>query len=192
MTKICPKCNTENSDSSGFCQNCGTKLKESVTAPSENKKPKGGASGWWSKQSSGGKAAIMLVGVCVIGLIVIVGLAGMISSDKTTTTSSSSPSSSSVSTSSQLAGNITVLSSSGRRDSIGNYIVSGEVQNNYNTDKKYVEISGTGYDSTGKVVATHTTYASLESIPAGGTSPFTLYLDDENDQISTYKLQAQA
>jgi hypothetical protein len=188
MTKICPNCNKVNVDSAGFCQNCGTKLKESVTAPSKNKETKSGASGWWSKQSSGGKAAIMLVGVCVLGLIVIVGLAGMISSDKTTTTSSSSPS---VSTSSQPTGNITVLSSSARRDSIGNYIVSGEVQNNYNTDKKYVEISGIGYDSTGKVVATHTTYASLDSIPAGGTSPFTLYLDDENDQITTYKLQAQ-
>ncbi len=26
MTKTCPKCKTENPDSSGFCQDCGTDL----------------------------------------------------------------------------------------------------------------------------------------------------------------------
>ncbi|HII84081.1 MAG TPA: DUF3426 domain-containing protein [Methanobacterium subterraneum] len=186
MTKICPNCNKVNADSAGFCQNCGEELGKSEPLPPTTKSS-GGASAWWGKQSSNAKAAIIIAGICCIGLIAVVGLVGMYSPDKTTSTSTSS-----VSTSTQPTGNITVLSSSPRRDGIGNYIVSGEVQNNYNTPKKYVQISGTGYDSTGKVVATHTTYASLDSIPAGGTSPFTLYLDDENDQITTYKLQAEA
>lgn len=96
MTKICPDCKTVNSDSSGFCQNCGAELKESVevskngkdhiiippkgknikAAPINNKSG-GGIGGWWSRQSSGGKAAVGLVGLCCIGLILIIAIGGM-------------------------------------------------------------------------------------------------------------------
>ena len=96
MTKVCPDCKTVNSDSSGFCQNCGAELVESVevskntkdhiiippkgkdvkTASMDNKS-KGGVGGWWSRQSSGGKAAVGLVGLCCIGLILIIAIGGM-------------------------------------------------------------------------------------------------------------------
>ena len=40
MTKICPKCKTENSNSAGFCQTCGGQLGE----PTEDKPSGGGLS----------------------------------------------------------------------------------------------------------------------------------------------------
>lgn len=47
-------------------------------------------SSWWSKQSSGAKLAIGIVGICCLGLILIVGFGAMASPDKTTTTTSQS------------------------------------------------------------------------------------------------------
>ncbi|EKQ51309.1 MAG: hypothetical protein B655_2229, partial [Methanobacterium sp. Maddingley MBC34] len=82
MTKICPKCNTKNADSSGFCQNCGEELPESTSKPSKT----GGIGAWWSKRGSGAKVGIIVAGLCCIGLIAIVVLAGMASPDKTTST----------------------------------------------------------------------------------------------------------
>ena len=87
MTKSCPKCKTENSDEAGFCQSCGTELKN-VTGKVKTGEPSGGGiTAWWNKQSNGGKAAIGVVGVCCIGLILIVAIGGILSPDKTTTTS---------------------------------------------------------------------------------------------------------
>ncbi|MBI5681269.1 MAG: hypothetical protein HZC47_10275 [Methanobacterium sp.] len=45
---------------------------------------------WWSKQSSGVKAAIGIVGICCLGLILIVGFGAMASPDKTTSTANQS------------------------------------------------------------------------------------------------------
>lgn len=93
MTKVCPKCKTDNTDSAGFCQSCGEELKEAVTIPQNDVEPSSGVGGWWNKQSNGGKAAIGIVGICCIGLILIVAISGMFSPDKTTTTPSTTPSS---------------------------------------------------------------------------------------------------
>lgn len=82
MTKICPKCNTENADSSGFCQNCGEELPEATSKPSKT----GVIGAWWNKRGSGAKVGIIIAGICCIGLIAIVVLAGMASPDKTTST----------------------------------------------------------------------------------------------------------
>ena len=137
------------------------------------------------------------MGVCCLGLILIVAIGGMFSPDKTTTTAptttqtSTQPTTTTTQPTQTSTGSMQVLSSSSRRDSIGNYIISGEIKNNYNTPVTYPQIVGTGYDSSGKVVASHTTYADLDTIPAGGTSPFECYLDDENNQIVKYQLQTQ-
>jgi hypothetical protein len=80
MTKICPNCQTENQDSSEFCQNCGNKM-EGIE---KSTPPKTGLKGWWDKQSNGIKA-LSIIGVCCLGLIVIVAIGGMLSPDKTTT-----------------------------------------------------------------------------------------------------------
>ena len=82
LTKICPDCNTDNLDSAGFCQSCGSdlaKLNETET----NVKSRGGLGGFWNKQSGKSKAAIGVVGICCIGLILIILIAGMASPDKT-------------------------------------------------------------------------------------------------------------
>jgi hypothetical protein len=93
MTKICPKCKTENMDDAGFCQNCGEELDEAVKVPVKGNgtgfktKETGAATGgWWSKQSTGVKAGIGIAGVCCIGLILLVALGGFLSPDKTNNT----------------------------------------------------------------------------------------------------------
>lgn len=48
--------------------------------------------GWWAKQSSGAKIAIGVVCLCCVGLIAIVGLAGMMAPDATTSSSDTSSS----------------------------------------------------------------------------------------------------
>lgn len=69
MTKVCPKCKTENDDSSAFCQNCGEKLGMSEAAPKKEKPIQGG---WWSKQTSGAKMAVILVALFGVALILVV------------------------------------------------------------------------------------------------------------------------
>ncbi|EKQ50789.1 MAG: hypothetical protein B655_2304 [Methanobacterium sp. Maddingley MBC34] len=85
MTKICPNCKTENMDSAEFCQNCGTELpKFSYNVPPKEdtpSQPKSG--GWWGKQTTLVKI-ISVVGVCCVGLIVLIVLAGIFFPDATT------------------------------------------------------------------------------------------------------------
>ncbi|WP_342593129.1 hypothetical protein [Methanobacterium aggregans] len=56
----------------------------------------GGAGGFWNNQSKGGKIAIGL-GVCCIGIILIIAIAGMFAPDATTTTTNTSPDTSALS-----------------------------------------------------------------------------------------------
>jgi hypothetical protein len=88
MTKTCPNCKIENPDNAGFCQDCGTDLKGSTNALKANKTSGDGVTGFWNKQGKGGKAAIG-IGVCCLGLILIIAVAGMFSSDKNTTNGTS-------------------------------------------------------------------------------------------------------
>jgi uncharacterized membrane protein YvbJ len=76
MTKVCPNCKKENLDSAGFCQKCGTELKESTNTVNTNAKSGSGIGDFWNKQSNGGKAAIG-IGVCCLGIILIVAISGM-------------------------------------------------------------------------------------------------------------------
>jgi len=50
--------------------------------------------------------------------------------------------------------------------------VRGEVQNTGTTPAEYVKLVVTLYDANGNVVATDFSYTALDTIPAGGTSPF--------------------
>jgi hypothetical protein len=77
MTKICPNCKTGNQNSSEFCQNCGNKLNNKPIKSSN-----GGFMGWWEKKSNGKKVR-SIIGVCFLGLLIIVGINGMISPNKT-------------------------------------------------------------------------------------------------------------
>ncbi len=87
MTKICPNCKTENIDTADFCQNCGTELpKFTYNVPpsgDEAAETKAKSGNWWSKQPTIVKI-LSVVGVCCVGLIVIVGLIAILFPDATT------------------------------------------------------------------------------------------------------------
>lgn len=74
ITTICPKCGTTNPEGSSFCSTCAADLTsdDKTTPPSKN-----GVLDFWDKQSTGGKAVIGILGVCFIGFIFIILVAGM-------------------------------------------------------------------------------------------------------------------
>ncbi len=95
MTKICSNCKTDNPDNSKFCQSCGADLKEVNNPVESNTKNVSGIGGFWNKQSRNGKIALG-VGVCCLGLIIIIAIGGMMAPDSntntsTTTTNTSTP-----------------------------------------------------------------------------------------------------
>ncbi|MBI4813708.1 MAG: zinc-ribbon domain-containing protein, partial [Methanobacterium sp.] len=84
MTKICPNCKTENIDSADFCQNCGAELpKFTYNLPPKGETPGTKKGGWWSKQTTPVKI-LSVVGVCCVGLIVLLFLVGLLFPDATT------------------------------------------------------------------------------------------------------------
>ena len=88
MSKKCPECGNENPDNSSFCKNCGADIKSvSVASQSEAKPSKGGPLGWWSEQTNLVKA-LSVIGICCLGLIVIVGISAILSPDSNTSTTS--------------------------------------------------------------------------------------------------------
>jgi hypothetical protein len=101
LTK-CPKCGKQNKVTAQFCESCGTDLNgvANTSEPKKSKDTSGGLMGWWNKQSTKGKGVIGIVGICCLGLILIVGIGGLLSPDNsnTTTTQSSSAQSDSQST----------------------------------------------------------------------------------------------
>lgn len=92
MAKICPNCKTSNPNSAEFCQSCGQELGTTSSGTTSQSQSTGGVGGWWNKQSTGGKAAIGIVGLCCVGLILIIAISGMFSSDKTTSTTNTTTS----------------------------------------------------------------------------------------------------
>jgi hypothetical protein len=97
MTKTCSNCKTDNPDNSAFCQKCGTELKEVKNPIKYTAKSGSGIGGFWNKQSKNGKIALG-VGVCCLGLIIIIAIAGMMSPDNNTSTSNNSTSTTNTST----------------------------------------------------------------------------------------------
>ena len=93
MRKKCPKCKKGNSNDASFCQNCGEDLSKT------SKLSNSGDKSWWNKQSTGGKAIIGLLGVCIIGLILIMAVVGMFASNPNTQTSVSNSTNNAPSTS---------------------------------------------------------------------------------------------
>ncbi len=98
-TIICPRCGTENPEEAKLCKSCKRLLKTSSIPPKndENEKSGSGILETWNQQSNGIKA-ISVIGICCIGLILIVAVGGMFSSDKNTNSLNSSPNTTSPST----------------------------------------------------------------------------------------------
>jgi len=98
MTKECPKCKEQNPDSSSFCKNCGSELKEVTKV---QKSSKNGLSGWWGKQTNLVKG-LSVVGVCCVGLILLLFIGSIVFPDTSTTTTTPSSSSSTTAATSSL------------------------------------------------------------------------------------------
>ena len=92
------------------------------------------------------------------------------------------------------AESVTVVSSSGFTDYIGDYHIVGEVQNSGSNTVDYVQITATYYDSSNKVVDTQFTYSSVSYLQRNAKSPFDIIETTSTlvPQISTYKLQVSS
>lgn len=75
MTKLCPNCKTENSDNAGFCQECGTALKQPAI-PKNDEKSGNRITNFWNKQSRRKKASIGILGIVFVGLIILIVIFG--------------------------------------------------------------------------------------------------------------------
>jgi hypothetical protein len=69
--------------------------------------------------------------------------------------------------------------------------IRGEVQNIGTTPADHVELVGTFYDASGKVIDVDSHHTTLDTIPAGGTSPFEL-TTGRWYPIDRYEIQVQA
>ena len=89
------------------------------------------------------------------------------------------------------ADSVTVISSSGFTDSIGDYHIVGEVQNTGSNTVDYVQITATYYNTNNQVVDTQFSFASLSYMQPGAKSPFDIIETTSTlvPQISTNKLQ---
>jgi hypothetical protein len=76
------------------------------------------------------------------------------------------------------------------RDSIGNFIVMGIIRNEGHTAVRGIEVSCTAYDSSERLVDTHTTYPELTTLAPGQETTYTCYLD-EVSPIDSYKCVVQ-
>lgn len=81
-TITCPKCGTENPEDAKLCKSCKKILKLIKAPPTTNDSPKklGGFFDKWNEQSTPIKAG-SIIGVCCLGLILIVGVMGLILPD---------------------------------------------------------------------------------------------------------------
>ena len=129
----CPKCGKQNKVTAQFCEGCGTDLSNvtDTSTSTESENTSGGPMGWWSKQSTKGKALIGIVGICCLGLILIVGIGGLLSPESTNATPQSSQSnvtSTQTTTSADTPKTVTIAQLYGSGISKGTYVkVTGTV-----------------------------------------------------------------
>jgi hypothetical protein len=74
---------------------------------------------------------------------------------------------------------------------LGGIEVVGEITNVTEDNMGRVEINGTFYDIDGNVVIVETTYAALETLQPGQSSPFKIFSMGDAAKVASYKLQAQ-
>jgi hypothetical protein len=92
----------------------------------------------------------------------------------------------------RASGQVVVLNSQGLIDQSDTYHVLGEVENAGDAPVSGVNITATGYDADGTVVATSSTLADLDVLLPGDKSPFDVLLYDASsnylDQVVSYNL----
>jgi hypothetical protein len=85
---------------------------------------------------------------------------------------------------------LNLLSANDRVDEIGYWHIAGEVANEGDAPAEFVKIIATVYDAQGQVAGTGFAFSSLDTIPAGGKSPFEISLE-KRDNFARYELQVQ-
>ena len=92
----------------------------------------------------------------------------------------------------QAAGNATILTNTGYKDSSGNYRIVGEIQNNGNSAVNFVQVTATYYTSSNAVIDTRFDLTLTNVIMPGCKSPFEIALLDipESAQVHHYTLKA--
>ncbi len=90
-----------------------------------------------------------------------------------------------------LAG-VSILNHSGRTDSYGYYDVIGEVKNNSNSDARYVKLVCTYYDDNGKVIGCSFSYAEMDTLRPGQSSPYEVTSYPLKIRPASYSIQVQA
>jgi hypothetical protein len=100
-TIFCSQCGTENPADAKLCKSCKKVLtKVPPTSATKSKKSGEGIAETWNKQANAIKA-LSIIGICCVGIILIVGVMAMFSPDKNTaTTGTTTPTTSTQSTNS--------------------------------------------------------------------------------------------
>lgn len=179
LAKICPKCKKENRDSAKFCESCGTDVSNVVDAHKSNGNTSGGLMDHWNKRSTKGKAGIGIVGLCCLGLILIVVFGGLMSPDKTTSNGTVTQQSAQTSQSTTSQSPITVKNLKVTNAGYGEYKVTCSLIPNQ--DESYLEMATIWYDSSGAVIEQNTLAWNIDDAKAGQTYKVTAptYLYDE-------------
>jgi len=190
VTKECPNCKKENLDSAGFCQSCGTKLEESTTNANTTEESGSGIGGFWNKQSNGGKAAIG-IGVCCLGIILIVAISGMMSPDKTTTTTPTTTPA--PTTTAPTSTNTTSTSSSSTASASGTQVrvtYSGSWTGNYGDVSGSQSVEGTG-SKTFDISGSPDIVSAVFQKSGGGSGTLTVDILQNGQVLETKSTSAQ-
>ena len=170
MVKNCPKCGKENSNGAKFCEGCGTDLGGVINVSGNTgSNSSGGIKGWWNQQNSSVKA-VSIIGLCCIGLILIVAISGMLSPDKNTaqsTVTNTSSSSASSTSSTPQSNAITVKNLKVTSGGYGDYDVTGTIVPN--NDMDYLEMTLTWYDSSGAIIQKDPLAWNINNVKSGQT-----------------------
>jgi hypothetical protein len=84
-----------------------------------------------------------------------------------------------------------IISHNGSADEFTDYIIEGEVKNIGSEDAVFVEISAALYDADDNLVAVAFTFTVLDTVVAGGTSPFEIFVLDSAGEIDHYELYVE-
>ena len=181
----CPDCGRYNHQSANICTKCGKSLNsDSNVNKLDSNSNETKSRSHKNKGILYGITALGVVGVILLIIISFVSFSPDPSSTINYIDNETHPE----------AANVIIISVTPSRDSIGNYILNGTVQNNNSFGVAFVEVVATGYDDKGNVVSTDYTYAHSNETQDTDLSPectaeFSIYLKDPNNKIVKYSIR---
>lgn len=82
-----------------------------------------------------------------------------------------------------------ILESRGKRDSLGQFRIEGEIKNNTPLTVRRVEVSLVAFNSQGKSIDPATTYRGPWELKPGEKAPFSIDLTDSADKVERFELK---